>query len=169
MKKNMIVLVVAFFMGLGSILSAHAKSAQPGTQGLCAASLSLRASLQQNHPVALWMLNRLADKLQLTQTQREQIDDIIASELPVMKPIVQQLIDNRQQWRSANQGMIFDEDQARSFAEQQSALMTELIVVKERMRVEMRSVLTSEQREQVDELCSTLEERVSNWLTSFNS
>jgi periplasmic protein CpxP/Spy len=90
-------------------------------------------------------------QLNLTDAQQTQIKGIMADEKTRIKPMMQQLRQN-QQAEDANVNGSFDENQARTFANKQAQLMTDLIVEKERMRSQVYAVLTPEQRQKALQL-----------------
>ena len=71
---------------------------------------------------------------------------------------MQQLRQN-QQAEDANVNGSFDENQARTFANKQTQLMTDLIVEKERMRSQVYAVLTPEQRQKALQLMQERQQR----------
>ena len=98
-----------------------------------------------------WMLKHMIKQLNLTDAQQTQIKGIMADEKTKIKPVMQQLRQN-QQAEDANINGSFDENQARTFANKQAQLMTDLIVEKERMRSQVYAVLTPEQRQKALQL-----------------
>ena len=98
-----------------------------------------------------WMLKHMTKQLNLTEAQQTQIKGIMAGEKTKIKPMMQQLRQN-QQTEDANINGSFDENQARTFANKQAQLMTDLIVEKERMRSQVYAVLTPEQRQKALQL-----------------
>ena len=98
-----------------------------------------------------WMLKHMTKQLNLTEAQQTQIKGILADEKTRIKPMMQQLRQN-QQAEDANVNGSFDENQARTFANKQAQLMTDLIVEKERMRSQVYAVLTPEQRQKALQL-----------------
>jgi protein CpxP len=98
-----------------------------------------------------WMLKHMAKQLNLTEAQQTQIKGIMADEKSKIKPMMQQLRQNEQA-ENANVNGTFDENQARTFANKQAQLMTDLIVEKERMRSQVYAVLTPEQRQKALQL-----------------
>jgi protein CpxP len=98
-----------------------------------------------------WMLKHMTKQLNLTEAQQTQIKGIMAGEKTRIKPMMQQLRQN-QQTEDANINGSFDENQARTFANKQAQLMTDLIVEKERMRSQVYAVLTPEQRQKALQL-----------------
>jgi Spy/CpxP family protein refolding chaperone len=98
-----------------------------------------------------WMLKHITRQLNLTEAQQIQIKGIIADDKSKTKPMMQQLRQNEQA-EYANVNGSFDENQARTFANKQAQLMTDLIVEKERMRSQVYAVLTPEQRQKALQL-----------------
>ena len=98
-----------------------------------------------------WMLKHMTKQLNLTEAQQTQIKGILADEKTKIKPMMQQLRQNEQA-ENANVNGSFDENQARTFANKQAQLMTDLIVEKERMRSQVYAVLTPEQRQKALQL-----------------
>jgi len=98
-----------------------------------------------------WMLKHMAKQLNLTEAQQTQIKGIMADEKSKVMPMMQQLRQNEQA-ENVNVNGTFDENQARTFANKQAQLMTDLIVEKERMRSQVYAVLTPEQRQKALQL-----------------
>lgn len=98
-----------------------------------------------------WMLKHMAKQLNLTEAQKTQIKGIMADEKSKVMPMMQQLRQNEQA-ENANVNGTFNENQARTFANKQAQLMTDLIVEKERMRSQVYAVLTPEQRQKALQL-----------------
>ncbi len=98
-----------------------------------------------------WMLKHMAKQLNLTEAQQTQIKGIMADEKSKVMPMMKQLRQNEQA-ENANVNGTFDENQARTFANKQAQLMTDLIVEKERMRSQVYAVLTPEQRQKALQL-----------------
>ncbi len=105
-----------------------------------------------------WMLKHMTKQLNLTEAQQTQIKGIMAGEKTKIKPMMQQLRQN-QQAEDANVNGSFDENQARTFANKQAQLMTDLIVEKERMRSQVYAVLTPEQRQKALQLMQERQQR----------
>jgi Spy/CpxP family protein refolding chaperone len=90
-----------------------------------------------------------ADYLDLTDAQQAQMKDILTKEKPTIRPLVQQLAQGRQQMKQLEQAGTFDEAKVRAAAEQQTQTMTELMVQKARIKSELMSVLTPEQKDKM--------------------
>jgi len=98
------------------------------------------------------MLGFYADYLDLTDAQQAQVKDILAKEKPTIQPLIQQLAQAHQQMSQFEQAGTFDEAKVRALAAQQSQNMTELLVQKARIKSELMTVLTSEQKDKMAKL-----------------
>src|SRR5215471_3044144 len=98
-----------------------------------------------------WMLKRMTKELNLTEAQQTQIKTIMADSKTRTKPLMQQLRENRQA-ANTNMSANFDEAQARTFANQQSQIMSNLIVERQRTQSQIYSVLTPDQRQKALQL-----------------
>jgi Spy/CpxP family protein refolding chaperone len=98
-----------------------------------------------------WMLKHMAKDLNLTEAQQTQIKSIMADGKTRIKPLMEQLRQNRQAENASSNGA-FDENQARAFANKQSAIMADLMVEKQRTRSQVYAVLTPEQRQKAQQL-----------------
>lgn len=91
-------------------------------------------------------LGRFASELNLTDAQREQIQQITARYEQSTSPLRERLQANRGTGGDASGA--FNEAQVRQAAEARAAAQVELEVARERMKSEMFAVLTPEQRTQ---------------------
>jgi len=98
------------------------------------------------------MLGFYADYLDLTDAQQAQVKDILAKEKPTIQPLIQQLAQAHQQISQFEQAGTFDEAKVRALAAQQSRNMTELLVQKARIKSELMTVLTPEQKDKMAKL-----------------
>ena len=110
------------------------------------------------------MLGFYAHKLDLTDAQQAQLKDIMSKEKPALKPLFQQLSQNRHQMRQLEESYTFNEAQVRTLAAQQSQVMTELIVQKTRIKSEMLQVLNPDQKTKFKEMMDKHEQRMMNHL-----
>jgi len=90
-----------------------------------------------------------ADYLDLTDAQQAQMKDILSKEKPTIQPLMKQLRQSHQQMQQLEQGGSFDEAKVRALASQQSQAMTELIVQKQRIKSELMTVLTQDQKDRL--------------------
>jgi protein CpxP len=105
-----------------------------------------------------WMLQRMTKELNLTEAQQQQVKTILQTEQGKVKPIMQQLHQNEHAENAAVSAQ-FDEAKARDFAQKQAALMTDMMVEKERTKSQIYALLTPEQRQKAQELMQQREQR----------
>ena len=96
--------------------------------------------------------HHLWKKLNLTDAQKKEMFSIRLDERAKMKPLVQKLMEGRDQLRTLRKSGQFDEAKVRAVAKGQSDTITELIVEKERMKSMMYAVLTPEQRAKAEQM-----------------
>jgi periplasmic protein CpxP/Spy len=104
------------------------------------------------------MLRHMTKQLNLTEAQQTQIKSIMADSRTRTKPLMQQLRQNRQAADTTMNGT-FDEAQARTFANKQSQIMSNLIVERQRTKSQIYSVLTPDQRQKALQLMQQHEQR----------
>jgi protein CpxP len=121
------------------------------------------------HRRGAWMLERIAHHLSLTDDQKNQIKTILTTERPRVEPLIQQLAENHQEMRRATQKGQFDEAQVRAIAQQQAQTVGELIVEKERVKSQIYSILTPEQRARADQMLDQFEARMRERYAAFNA
>ena len=68
-------------------------------------------------------------ELNLSDTQKTQIQSLIQTEQPDLQPLLKQLAANHQQMLVATRGGSFDQAQVRTLANQQAQNLAELMVV----------------------------------------
>lgn len=105
-----------------------------------------------------WMLQRMTKALNLTDAQQTQVKSIMADSRTRTKPLMQQLRQNEQA-QNANINGNFDEAAARTFADKQAQIMSNLIVEKQRTKSQIYSVLTPDQRQKALQLMQQHEQR----------
>jgi Spy/CpxP family protein refolding chaperone len=106
-----------------------------------------------------WMLRHMTKELNLTTDQQTQIKSILQAQKGKVQPLMQQLRQNRQA-ETANVTGNFDENQARTFANKQSQIMSDLIVEQERTKSQIYAVLTPEQRQKAQQLMQQRQQRM---------
>ncbi len=111
----------------------------------------------------------LAYVLELTDTQKEEIQSIIDSERPTFEPLVRQITESRQEFWRINQSPSFDESAVRELASGQSEAITELIVIRNRIMFRVSQVLTPEQNNKVERYRERVKERIENCLALNSS
>lgn len=98
------------------------------------------------------MLSHYADALDLTSAQQDQIKAIWQKEKPTMKPLMQQMRQNRQAMDAIAETATFDEAKATALATQNAQTMVQIEVEHARMKSEMMQVLTADQRTKYQQL-----------------
>jgi periplasmic protein CpxP/Spy len=105
-----------------------------------------------------WMLQKMTKELNLTEAQQQQVKAVLQAERGKIQPTIQQLRHNEQAENAAITGQ-FDEAKARDFAQKQAALMTDIMVEKERTKSQIYALLTPEQRQKALQLMQQREQR----------
>jgi protein CpxP len=134
-----------FFLATALVLAAAAGLSAAVTQATGAAGEHRRQSGK--------MLQRMTQKLNLTDAQQAQIKTILQTERTKIQPLRQQLRQNRlAHTQAGNAAGMFDEAQVRAYAAKQAQIMTDLTVERERARAQIYAVLTPEQRDKAQAL-----------------
>jgi protein CpxP len=137
-RKLLLVALLATLTGLAATMFAQGHGMRHGRRG--------------------WMLQRMTKELNLTEAQQQQVKTILQTEQGKVQPIMQQLHQNEQAENAAITGQ-FDEAKARDFAQKQAALMTDMMVEKERTKSQIYALLTPEQRQKAQELMQQRKQR----------
>lgn len=95
---------------------------------------------------------RLAEVLDLTPEQQEQIKAIRSAEREKVEPLRQQLLEGRDKLCLLIEASPFDEAAVRSLAASQADIRTEMIVSRARVQNRINALLTPEQRELAEKL-----------------
>jgi protein CpxP len=91
-------------------------------------------------------LGLMMDYLDLSDAQRGQVKQVIASEKPTLIPLVQQLVETRQQILQEVSSGIFDQAKISALASQQSQTQTQLNVEKAKVMAQIFNLLTPDQK-----------------------
>ena len=97
-----------------------------------------------------WMLRQMTRELNLSDAQQTQIKAILQTERSKTQPLRDQLRQNRMSRK--NSVGTFDENEARSFANKQAQLMSDLMVERERTKSQIFAVMTPDQRQKAQQL-----------------
>jgi Spy/CpxP family protein refolding chaperone len=97
-------------------------------------------------------LERLADRLDMTEQQRADTKAILDDSRQQMVKLREQMRENRVQLKNLAGKTDFDEAAVRSIADKQGDLKANMIVLRARQRHAMKAVLTDEQRVQLDDM-----------------
>jgi Spy/CpxP family protein refolding chaperone len=106
------------------------------------------------------MLGFYSDYLDLTTAQQDQIKAILQKEKPNLAPLMQQMKQFHSQMSQLEQSGPFDEAKVRTLATQQSQTMIELAVQHARIKSEMVSVLTPDQKTKLAQFEAKREQRM---------
>ena len=131
MKKRIMISVVVVVMLVGSAYLAaaaggpgfHGKGGGPGMR-----------------------MERMAEVLDLTDTQKEKVSAILKAEQEKTAPLRQQLAENREKMMQTTLPEKFDEAAVRAIATKQAQIKTEMMVSHARAKSEIHALLTPEQR-----------------------
>ncbi|MGB7556486.1 MAG: Spy/CpxP family protein refolding chaperone [Candidatus Korobacteraceae bacterium] len=93
----------------------------------------------------------MAKQLNLTDAQKEQIKTLMQSQRATMRPLRQQLAENRKAMLAATANGAFDQAKVTTIANQQAQLMAQLMVQKESIHHQIYTqILTPDQRTSAD-------------------
>lgn len=106
---------------------------------------------------------RMARKLDLTETQQEQVKAILESERERVAPLRKQLAETREKIRQATLAEPFDEAAVRALAASQNEARVELAVSRAKARSRIHALLTPEQRERAEKFGPRGEGRHGHW------
>jgi Spy/CpxP family protein refolding chaperone len=99
-----------------------------------------------------WMLHRMTRELNLTDAQQTQIKSILQAQKAKTQPLREQLRQSRLSENTATTAGTFDEAQARTFANKQAQIMSDLMVERARTKSQIFAVLTPDQRQKAQQL-----------------
>ena len=105
-------------------------------------------------------LERMTRELGLSDSQEEQIREILKAEFDSTEPLRQKMRDGLKQIRDASTAVPFDETAVRAAAARQAEVQTEMIVSHARVRSQIHAVLTAEQRVKATALEERMEQRM---------
>jgi len=91
-------------------------------------------------------LGVMMDYLDLSDAQRGQVKQVIASENPMLTPLMQQLVETRQQILQEVSSSTFDQAKISALASQQSQTQTQVNVEKAKIMAQIFSILTPDQK-----------------------
>ena len=145
-KPLLMAAVLVGVVGIAISLSATPMAGGPaGLMGNPFGSIPLMANKAQN-------LLKLARHLEITEEQRGEFWSIRTSYMDDLEELRGALLDNRDHLVQLVMEPGFDEEAVRSIADEQSALIAEMIVLRARQGSEMISVLNDDQRSKLENL-----------------
>lgn len=105
---------------------------------------------------------RMAEKLNLTEAQKEQVKQIMEASRAKVQPLREQMKANHQKMEAATANGQFDEAAVSAIAQEQATIGAQLIVEKERAKSQMFQILTAEQKVQFEQFKSQMKDRFQN-------
>jgi Spy/CpxP family protein refolding chaperone len=105
------------------------------------------------------MLERIADKLQLSDEQRTQIKQILEDSKTRIQPLMESMKNTHNQLKNLGKDGVFNEEQVTALATQQGNTSRLLVIEKERTKAQIFAVLTAAQREQLLQMREQFENR----------
>lgn len=115
-----------------------------------------------NHGDFGHMLGFYSDYLDLSSAQQDQIKAIWDKEKPSLKPLMQQMHQNRTAMNALQASGAFDEAKTRALATQNAQTMIEVEVQHARVKSEMMQVLTADQKTKLAQLEAKHEARMKD-------
>lgn len=144
--KKFFVLSVIMLISIGSLSSAAI------TTAVRSDSCHWQRGQNRFHRRPALSLLKLGRKLDLTDEQRSEIRRILEQERETLRPLNQKLKERRRTFHESSIPGIFDEAKARAFADEQSKILSELIVAHERLKAKLYNILTSEQQQKLEQI-----------------
>lgn len=97
--------------------------------------------------------------LDLTDEQKEKVKSIVEANRTALEPLREQGKTNRARLKELRNGGQFDQAQVEAIAAEQGNITAKMIVERERVRAEIFSILTDEQKAKAAEMQTNFEER----------
>lgn len=129
-------LAAAALLAFGTVLYAHVQWSGPFGFG--------------GHRHGGGVIAHLTRRFDLTPAQQAELKQMWQAEKPTVVPLVQQLASLNKQMAEATNGGAFDQAKVAAIANQESQLVSQLIVEKEKLTVKFYTMLTPEQRTKFD-------------------
>lgn len=156
MKKQVMIAVLAV------VLAGGWYAAQAGTRGMGrgdsgpAAEAGAFGCRQQTNcrqdGGPMRHVERMAEELGLSDSQRQQIEAIINAQHEQDAPLMERIADGKRQLWEASRGGVMDEATVTALAAAQAQLMSEMMVSRLRVKTQIFAVLTPEQQAQAENL-----------------
>ncbi len=106
------------------------------------------------------IVKQLSTQYHLSDDQKQQMRTIISTELPAAITFSLQLMENRQALLSSTSAKAqYNEVYIREIAHSQGELITELIIWKESLKKELRTVLEDDQQQFIDDFITQIVEK----------
>lgn len=107
------------------------------------------------------MLRHLTRKLELDDTQRQQIENIVTAAKPEMEALRERSASNREAMRELDSGDGNYEARLNELALEKGSIASEQALLHGRVKSEIDAVLTPEQRRQLEDSAAKMRERMS--------
>ena len=107
---------------------------------------------------------QLAWRLDLNDSQKQQVKALVAAEKPNIQGLVKQLATTHQQMVVATQKGQFDDAKVRSIANQEAQTIAELIVTKQQLQSKVYSLLTPTQQAKFDQMQQRHLDHMQRWM-----
>ncbi len=96
-------------------------------------------------------LFKLADELELTEQQRDEIGALMDSNKSILRDAMFEMMDNRKELKALIQEDTVSDEELRVFTEEQGKLIADMMYMRIKMLTDIKTVLTDEQREKLKE------------------
>ncbi|MGA2903874.1 MAG: Spy/CpxP family protein refolding chaperone [Candidatus Korobacteraceae bacterium] len=137
--------------------------------------LSYAQQTNENGGASAWAGHRhghmgyLAHQLNLTDAQKAQIKGMMQAQHATMRPLLQQMGQNRLAMLNATASGAFDQAKVQSIANQQAQIMAQLAVQKASLHSQIyKTVLTAEQQAKADQLRQNQINRINQRLAKLS-
>jgi len=141
---------------------------------LCGAAMLSYAQQNDAASASGWSGHRhghmgyMARELNLTDAQKQQIKTMMQSNRATLRPLLQQLAENRKAMLAATANGAFDQAKVQAIANQQSQAMAQLMVQKAAIQHQIYTqVLTPDQRTTADQMRAKQKARIDQRLQKF--
>lgn len=150
-RKSAIALMIVFSTGAEIPVVAQAEDVVAGEGQQQTTSQGIRRHSD--------FMVRWAKAMELTDTQKGQIKELVQKEHQDKAPLMQQIKEGKQQLREAMQAAVINEDAVRTLMKRQAELKTDLMLSRIKLRNEIFTLLTPEQQKLAIKLRSLREGR----------
>jgi Spy/CpxP family protein refolding chaperone len=152
MKKQVFIALSLSVLALGSV-AASAAHGGPGGKGLHSGA----GLHERGDPVR--MVQHLSDKLDLDQTQRQEIENVVSAAKPGMDALRERAEANRKAMHELDINDGNYDTRLNVLASEKGAIATEQVLLHGRLKSEIQAVLTPEQREELTGSAAQMRER----------
>jgi len=155
MKRKLIVPALIVLLATGGLLTTHALA----DRGFERHHAEDREGHGDRSEMRHERFERMAEVLDLSDQQRQQIRAIIDSSRQTAEPLREQLHENRQALREAGRADTVDEAKIRALATESGKLQGELAIHRVHTRQQLRAQLTAEQQQLFDKIKPLFDKR----------